>query len=188
MSDAETPDAESSDAETSDAGTRREVELRRVAGDLLEQLVGAALGDAAAGEVTPPVTPGDEWTAERAEWLRTFHRTRSPDLAGDDAEMTWAVVADGQVVGAIRLKRIGGSRSAEVGLWLTRSVRGRGVGRSAVAAVLENAADRGMTAVRADTTAGNHRALALLAALGFEPTSVDGDAVIAWRALSDAAG
>lgn len=167
----------------SDAEASPEVELRRVDDDVLEQLVAAALGDAAAGEVTPPVTPGEEWTAERVEWLRTFHRTRPNDLDADDAEMTWAVVAEGAVVGAIRLERIGGSRTAEVGLWLTRSVRGRGVGRSAVVAVLQNAADRGIGAVRADTTTGNRGALALLAALDFECTSADGEAVIAWRAL-----
>ena len=130
-----------SDPETSDA--RSGVELRRVDGALLELLVAAAVGDAAAGEVTPPITPGEEWTPERVEWLRAFHGTRSPDLAGDDAEMTW---------------------------------------------VLENAADRGITAVRADTTAGNPRALGLLAALGFQCASVDGDAVIAWLALPDPAG
>ena len=165
-----------------------EVQLRRVDEDVLEELVAAALRGADAREVTPPVTPGEEWTPGRVDWLRDFHRTRQSDLDAPDAEMSWAVVADSQVVGAVRLKRVAGAPSAEVGLWLTRSARGRGIGRRAVMAALAEAADRGLTAVRADTTVGNGRALALLAGLGFERSPADGDTVIAWRVLDDPTG
>ena len=165
-----------------------EVRLRRVDEDVLEELVAAATTGALASEVTPPVTPGEEWTPGRVDWLRNFHRTRQSDLDAAEAEMSWAVVADERVVGAVRLKRVAGAPSAEVGLWLTRSARGRGIGRRAVTAVLAEAADRGLTAVRADTAVGNRGALALLAALGFEPSPADGDTVIAWRVLDDPTG
>jgi RimJ/RimL family protein N-acetyltransferase len=150
---------------------------------VLALLVTAATSDASPNEVTPPVPPGNEWVPARIEWLRSFHRDRRSGLDGPAAEASWAVVADGDVVGAIRLKRIDGSDAVEVGLWLTRSVRGRGLGRRAVAAALQEARAAWATAVRADTTAGNRGAIALLEALGFDCTPVEGDAVIAWRAL-----
>ena len=170
------------------ASEEPEVRLRRVDEGVLEELVAAATTGALASEVTPPVTPGEEWTPGRVDWLRNFHRTRQSDLDAAEAEMSWAVVADDRVVGAVRLKRVAGAPSAEVGLWLTRSAHGRGIGRRAVTAVLAEAADRGLTAVRADTAVGNRGALALLAALGFEPSPADGDTVIAWRVLDDPTG
>ena len=99
------------------------------------------------------------------------------------AEASWAVVAGEDVVGAIRLKRIDGSNAVEVGLWLTRTARGHGLGRLAMVAALDEARAAGASAVRADTTADNRPALAVLEALGFECTPVEGDAVIAWVAL-----
>lgn len=52
---------------------------------VLEQLVDAAVSDAAADDVTPPLTPGPAWSAERVAWLRAFHRS---------GERTWAVVVE----------------------------------------------------------------------------------------------
>ena len=159
------------------------VELLSVDQYVLEQLVNAAVADASVNEVTPPVPPSDEWVPERIEWLRTFHRRRQQGIAGPDREATWAVVARGDVVGSIRLKRIANSDNVEVGLWLVRRVRGSGVGRRALAAVLEEARALGVAAVRADTTATNRAALAVLAAFGFECTPVEDDGVIAWLSL-----
>jgi RimJ/RimL family protein N-acetyltransferase len=146
--------------------------------------VEAAVRDASVNEVTPPVPPTDEWVPERIDWLRSFHRGRRQGLDGPAGETSWAVLADGDVVGAVRLKRIPGSNAAEVGLWLTRAARGRGIGRGAVTSALAEARARGVEAVRADTTATNRRALAVLAALGFECTSVEDGVVIAWLALA----
>jgi len=159
------------------------VELRAVDEDVLDRLVTAAVAGASATEVTPPVAPGEEWGPERIEWLRAFHRSRRVGLDGPAREATWAVVADGDVVGSIRMRRIADSDNVDVGLWLTRGVRGGGVGRRAVAAVLGEARALGAGAVRADTTANNGPALAVLAALGFECTAVEDDGVIAWLAL-----
>ena len=55
----------------------------------------------------------------------------------------------------------------ETGIWLTRGARGRGVGRRALGAVLEQAPALGAHEVRADTTRGNGPALAVLRDLGF---------------------
>lgn len=160
------------------------VRLAPVDDDVLERMVQAALADASANELTPPLTPGEEWTDERIEWLRSFHRSRRSGLDGPERELTWAVLAGQAVVGAARLKRVAESASAEVGLWLTQAARGRRIGRRAVQAVLDEARARGVTAVRADTTAGNGPALAVLASLGFDCTPVDeGGVIIAWLAL-----
>ncbi|MGZ4507656.1 MAG: GNAT family N-acetyltransferase [Blastococcus sp.] len=159
------------------------VELVAVDEDVLERLVAAAVADASVNEVTPPVPASDEWVPERIDWLRSFHRSRRVGVDGPQREATWAVVADGDVVGSIRLKRIAESDNVEVGLWLVRRARGCGIGRHALAAVLGEARALGATAIRADTTATNRPALAVLAALGFECTPVENGGVIAWLAL-----
>jgi hypothetical protein len=46
----------------------------------LDRLVNAAITDAAANEVTPPVTTGDEWSPARIAWLKDFHRNRRDGL------------------------------------------------------------------------------------------------------------
>lgn len=52
-------------------------------------------------------------------------------------------------------------------MWLTRTARGRGIGRAAMAAVLDEAAALGARVVRAETTPRNAAALAVLRHLGF---------------------
>jgi RimJ/RimL family protein N-acetyltransferase len=134
---------------------------------VLEDLVEVATSDAAADEVTPRVTPGGGWTPARLAWLRSFHRDRRAGLDGPEREATWAVVVEGRVVGAVRLRRADRSGVLETGIWLSRRVRGRGVAAAALAAVLQEAAAAGAVAVRADTMAGNTAALAVLRRLGF---------------------
>src|SRR5262249_16317287 len=127
----------------------------------LEGLVHAAMTDADANEVTPPIDRANRWSAPRVAWLQDFHRDRRPGLAGAWAEATWAIVVDGRVWGSVRLKRTPEPRSLELGIWLTRSMRGRGVGTGAVAAALRFAQDFGAMAVVAETTASNGGALAV---------------------------
>ena len=151
--------------------------LRPVDDANLAELVQAALGDAAPDEVTPPLTAGNVWTPERVEWLTRFHVDRRAGLDGPAGEATWAVEVDGGVVGAVRLKRTAEPGVLETGIWLTRRARGRGVGRRALAAVLEEAAAGGAAAVRADTARGNGPALAALRDLGFVCTDGAGERV-----------
>ncbi len=161
-----------------------EVALRPVDENLLERMVQAALADASADEVTPPLTPGGGWSPERVAWMRALHRGCRAGLDGPAGQATWAVVADGSVVGAVRLKRSDEAGVLETGIWLTRGVRGRDVGRRALVAVLELAGAAGAAVVCADTAVDNPAALSLLRRLGFAcgpPSS--GGRVPARRAL-----
>ena len=100
-------------------------------------------------------------------WLREYHRRCRPGLTGPAGEATWAVTVDHTVVGSVRLKNTGDAGVLETGIWLTREARGRGIGRMALHAVLEEAVRPGAQEVRADTTANNSAALNLLSALDF---------------------
>lgn len=144
-----------------------EVTLVSVDEVVLAQLVHAATTGAAADEVTPPLTPGGGWTAERERWLHAYHRDRRPGLDGPCGEATWAVSWDGYVVGGTRLRWTGEAGVADVGLWLTRAARGAGVGRAALAIVLERTASAGVRTVVAETAVENSGALAVLRHLGF---------------------
>lgn len=149
------------------------VELSAVDEVVLEQLVLAATTDAAADEVTPPLTEGPGWTATRVTWLRSFHRDCRTGLDGPAREATWAIAVDDHVVGSARLKHTDEQGVVETGLWLTRSARGRGVGRAAMVEVLQQAARAGAAVVVAETTAANASALAVLRHLGFDTASTD---------------
>jgi RimJ/RimL family protein N-acetyltransferase len=146
----------------------------------LDRLVNAAITDAAADEVTPPATTGDEWSPARIAWLKDFHRTRRNGLSGPLGETTWAILAGDQVVGSVRLKRTAVPEILETGIWLTRRTRGQGVGRLAMAGVLQTAATLGAQGVRAETTTGNRAALRVLRSHGFDlVASKDGAGVAA---------
>ena len=149
------------------------VELSAVDEVVLEQLVLAATTDAAADEVTPPLTEGPWWTATRVTWLKSFHRDRRAGLDGPVREATWAIAVDTHVVGSARLKHSDEQGVVETGLWLTRSARGRGVGRAAMVAVLRQAAGTGAAVVVAETTVANASALAVLQHLGFDAAPTD---------------
>ena len=160
---------------------RAAVELFPIDEGVLVRLVEAATSDAAPDEVTPPME-GDGWNPARIDWLLRFHRDRRPGLDGSLAEATWAVSLDGVAVGAVRLKRTVDPAVLETGIWLTRSARGQGAGRLAVAAVLERARDLGAREVQADTSPDNTAALHVLQRLGFR-TSPAGGRVTAVRTL-----
>jgi RimJ/RimL family protein N-acetyltransferase len=158
------------------------VELIAVDEAVLARLVEAAVDDASPDEVTPPMA-GMQWGPERIEWLRRLHRDRRVGLAGPLGEATWAVARDGAIVGGVRLKRTEEPDVLETGIWLVRSARSKGVGREAIAAVLEKAREHGARAVRADTSPQNAAALYVLQRLGFR-TWREGERVQAVRELA----
>jgi RimJ/RimL family protein N-acetyltransferase len=135
--------------------------------DVLAEMIDAAVRDCAPDEVTPPFDDGGAWSEPRLDWMRDLHRSRRVGLDGPDREATWAICRDGQVVGAVRLKRTGDGSVLETGIWLTRSARGQGVSVAAMEAVVGKAAECGASAVYAETTLGNVRAQGLLCRLGF---------------------
>jgi RimJ/RimL family protein N-acetyltransferase len=156
------------------------LELVPVDDEVLERLVTVAVTDASAREVTPPVTAGEQWSPERVDWLRAFHRARRAGLAGPHQEATWAVRVDGAVVGSVRLRRTVDAGVLETGIWLTRSARGRGTGARALAAVIATARPLGHE-LRAETTGGNRPALTVLAAAGFTLDPPDGAGAVVAR-------
>ncbi len=154
------------------------IELAPVDDIVLRQLVRAAITEAMADEVTPPLTPGPSWTPKRVAWLRDYHHRCRTGLTGPAGEATWAVVVKQEVVGSVRLKNTEKNGVLETGIWLTRNARGRGIGRTAITAVLREAALLGANQVRVDTTTGNTGAQCLLRLLSFDITAAEsGDQV-----------
>ncbi|MFC5948683.1 GNAT family N-acetyltransferase [Pseudonocardia lutea] len=136
------------------------VTLRALDEPLLVALLDAAVAGAEPGEVMPPVVGAPGWTdAARAAFL-TFHRSRSVGAVAP-VERTWAVLDGDTVVGAGRLEPV--ADGLEVGLWLARGARGRGIGRAAVRELVARAGGR---PVVAETTADNAAAVAVLRELG----------------------
>jgi RimJ/RimL family protein N-acetyltransferase len=166
------------------ADSRTSVVLVAVDRVLLDDLVEVATTRASADEVTPPLTPGPEWSPVRVAWLRSFHRDRRQGLDGPAGEATWAVIVGRHVVGSVRLKRIDEDGVLETGMWLARDTRGRGIGTAALAAVLQQASGLGASAVRADTTAGNTGAVGALRRLGFTLNRGEGQTVRAVVSLA----
>lgn len=143
---------------------------------VLAELEGIATEGAKANEVTPPLSEGNEWTAERIEWFRRYHRAARAGIDGPAAEATWAVAADGIVVGSVRLKATGETGLLETGIWLERASRHQGIGRAAMTEVLVKAIEAGATGVCAETSTANDGARALLLGVGFKPLPPEGRA------------
>ncbi|MGY4543563.1 ribosomal-protein-alanine N-acetyltransferase [Arthrobacter sp. UYNi723] len=165
-----------------------EVRLADVDDPMMERLLELAQLDAAADDVTPPLGNGTGWNPERVDWFRTYHRSAAAGLEGPAAEKSWAVLCDGSPAGAIRLKltdeETAQHETAETGIWLGRSYRGRGVGGAALELVLAEARRVGLHQVVAHTAAGNIGAQRLLTAAGAVLTHNDGGAVSAVVVLS----
>jgi RimJ/RimL family protein N-acetyltransferase len=155
-----------------------EIILADVGEAMLEQLLELAQQDAAADEVTPQLGPGNGWNTERHDWFRSYHRAAAAGLDGPAGEKSWAVLCEGVPAGSIRLK-LTAEATAETGIWLGRSFRGRGVGAAALALVLAKARTSGLRKVTAHTTEGNLGAQRILTAAGAQLTHDDGGNVSA---------
>lgn len=105
----------------------RGVELRPVDEDLLDELLTRAVSDAAPGEVMPTVDGPPGWTLARREAFLAFHRARMAGLAGPAREQGFAVMAEGRPVGVGRIAALDEPGVFEIGVWLGRSARGRGL-------------------------------------------------------------
>ncbi|GAA4530663.1 GNAT family N-acetyltransferase [Amycolatopsis samaneae] len=150
-----------------------DVRLTPLDGGSLARLLEAAVADAGPLEVMPPLDGPPGWTPERRAAFLAFHRRRSLDPA-TAVETTWVIDVDGRAAGAARLEAAGDV--VEAGIWLGRSVRGRGVGRRAMAELLDAARTGGAARFVASTTAGNAAARRLLVGMGAE-LAVRGDDV-----------
>ena len=161
------------------------VALVDVSEPVLERLLAVALHDADADEVTPPLGTAAGWNTERISWFRAYHHAAAAGLDGPARQKSWAITADGELAGSIRLARVPGTGTEpfardggalETGIWLGRSFRGRGIGGEALRLVKAEAAAAGADLLEAETTAGNAAAQALLRAAG-AALAVDGNHV-----------
>lgn len=90
----------------------------------------------------------------------------------------YEVVAEDRTVGMIRLTPTAQDGVAETGMWLGSSTRGKGIGTTALQAILEQAAYQGWKTVVADTTPDNPSALGAFVGCG-ATVSYIGDKVLA---------
>jgi RimJ/RimL family protein N-acetyltransferase len=143
-------------------------------------LLDVAVTQAEPAQVMPLVDgPGGGWTEARRTAFRSFVRRRYGGLDGPARTVLFAVVADGAVVGMIRMSRVDAPAIVQTGMWLGRSARGRGIGTAALLALLAEAAAAGADTVVADTTAGNLAAQRMLRRCGarLTPHEVSGERV-----------
>ena len=142
------------------------VDLQPLDDELIERLLQVAIAEAEPEEVMPPVDDAPGWTPKRLEAFRTFHRQRTDGLSGPFAEVHFAVVTEGEIVGSARLARRSEGKSLEAGTWLARGKRNMGIGSTVVKLLLQRAASAGAESMVAETTAANPAAVAVLRRLG----------------------
>jgi RimJ/RimL family protein N-acetyltransferase len=116
----------------------------------------------------PPVTAPAGWSHARLKAFREFYQSNYGGLDGPTRTQMYAVVCDGDVVGMIRMARRDEPNTMEVGMWLGRSSRGKGIGGAALRLLLVEAANAGTRRVIAETTSQNTAALAALRRCGAE--------------------
>jgi RimJ/RimL family protein N-acetyltransferase len=128
----------------------------------LRALLAVAVADATPEETMPPAEGPPGWTDDKQRFFLEFFR---PAVLSQDVAI-FAIVAVDEIAGFIRLKRMpeetNGAGTAETGMWLGRSYRGKGLGAAALDALLAEAAKRGYSRVVADTTPKNVAALGVL--------------------------
>lgn len=151
------------------------VDLVPVNEDVLEELLALAVAEAKPGEVMPPTSgesvtePRTTWTEPRKGAFREYHRRCRVNRHTTVPEVTWAIRAQGRIVGAARLALLDGDpEGREVGLWLGESYRGQGISREV--AYWAVAAAQTMDAKRlvARTTVSNPVARRALERIGFK--------------------
>lgn len=140
------------------------VELETLGARHLPELLAVATTDAAPTEVMSPIPGEIGWTAAQRTHFLVFHRLRSLDPE-NTAERTYVIRYGGHVVGAGRVVPTA-DHNAEIGLWLGRLARGRGIGRIVVRWLRDLATEQGAVRVVATTTIDNVAAVSALAAAG----------------------
>ncbi len=137
-------------------------------------LVAAAVAGAEPDEVIPPLDGPPGWTPERIEFCRSFLADRTGGLDNELRTAAYTIVADGEVAGMIRISRREEPGELEMGMWLTREFRGRGLAVVAVRLVLARAAQGGGRVMVAHTGPDNAAARATLARCGAALVERDG--------------
>lgn len=125
----------------------RGVALRDLDEDLLQELLTLAVASAAPDEVMPPQPGPPGWSAPRRAAFLAHHRARLAGPGGPAREQVVAVLVEGRVVGAGRIRAREDPGVHEVGLWLGRSARGRGIEEAVLAALAARSRTAGAQAV-----------------------------------------
>ncbi|MGQ0842420.1 GNAT family N-acetyltransferase [Actinokineospora sp.] len=139
-----------------------------------ERLLALAVRETEPTEVLPPLPGPPGWTRTTRTAFRDFY---DRDFGKSQGTLRYGIECAGTLTGMIRLTLLS-SGTAETGMWLGRSARGRGIGTAAVRALLTEAAATGVHTIIADTTAGNTAAVGALRNCGATFTQA-GDKVYA---------
>jgi phosphinothricin acetyltransferase len=111
---------------------------------------------------TVEVTP-----AEQREWLAERANPATPCLVAE---------IDGRVVGFAHLslwsKKCGYSRAVEISIYVHQDARGKGIGKSLMAAIIERARSTGSKVIVARIETSGRASIALHEWAGFEPIGV----------------
>ncbi|TDC68067.1 GNAT family N-acetyltransferase, partial [Micromonospora sp. KC606] len=83
----------------------------------LEPLLSVAVAEAEPDDVMPPVEAPAGWSAARREAFRDYHRASFAGLAGPTRTRMYAIVAGGEVVGMVRMRRCDEPGVVETGMW-----------------------------------------------------------------------
>jgi RimJ/RimL family protein N-acetyltransferase len=135
------------------------VELERLRDEAgLRRLLEVAVAQTDPDEAMPPMPGHPAWTAQRREAFLAFF---GPMLDSPDV-VIYAVIVEKAMAGFTRLKKTGQPGTAETGMWLGRTYRGRGIGAAVLQKLLREAAGEGLTRIVADTTIGNLAAQGVL--------------------------
>jgi RimJ/RimL family protein N-acetyltransferase len=132
----------------------------------LEPLLSVAVAEAEPGEVMPPVEAPAGWSQARRDAFREFHRANFGGLDGPTRTLMFAILADEDVVGMIRMSRRDEPGTVETGMWLGQSARGQGIGATALRELLTEAEQAGIRVVIAEITPANTAALGVLRRCG----------------------
>lgn len=154
------------------------IQLRPLDEETLRDLLEVAVADASPEEVMPPFAGPPGWTDERRQAFLDFFGPMMAEVP------LFAITVDGAIAGFIRMKRLT-EDTAETGIWLGRSWRGKGIGAAALDRLLVEAARAGFAKVVADTTPGNAAALGTLRRAGAQ-TRAEGDKIYAELATNPA--
>jgi RimJ/RimL family protein N-acetyltransferase len=137
---------------------KQDIALRRLDEPGLHRLLEVAVADAEPDETMPPM-PGEQgWSEARRQYFLAFFGP----MLGSLETIIYAITVGGETAGFMRLKRIDQPGTAETGMWLGRSYRGKGIGAAALQVLLREAARHGYQRMVADTTPGNLAAQGVL--------------------------
>ncbi len=112
---------------------------------------------------------------EVARWWGPVSPSELEEKAGDAQVVALAVEEGGELIGMIQFseERDATYRHATIDLFLSASRHGRGLGREAVALVVDHLLEaRGHHRITIDPAAANHRAIRCYAAVGFAAVGV----------------